>query len=311
MKKVKDVNRLFLVMALISIASPFVLGQIFDSLTFYQSSAISEALFFLPALCYILMDGGECLNDLQLQIPKVSVFLLTMVFSWLLLPLMTWLNMFSMLFAENYVASGMMALDSSAFGKNLLYIAIVPAFTEEFLFRGIFYHGYRPAGVRKAIVVSGLCFGLLHMNLNQFCYAFVLGMIFALLVEATGSIFCPILAHFIINSNSVMLMAVQSELEKMAGSSRGGLDFAVDQSAELLSRGELLSFLGFYTVEAMICCLLAYGVLRLMIRKSGRREHMRQAFQRDGGSRVSIVTPSLILGILAAAVYMVVFEILL
>ncbi len=307
MKKVKRVNRLFLAMVLISIASQFLLGLIFNSLTLYQGSAISQVLFLIPVLCYILMDRGECLNELQLQVPRVSVLLLTMVFSWLLLPLMNWLNMFSMLFAENYVASGMMGLDGLAFGKNLLYIAIVPALAEEFWFRGIFYHGYRPAGVGKAILVSGLCFGLLHMNLNQFCYAFVLGMIFALLVEATGSVFCSILAHFIINANTVVMLVVESELEKMAGS----VVSAAFQSAETLTRQDILSVMGFYTIEAVICCLLAYRVLRRIIRRSGRQEYMRQVFQRDGSPRVSIVSPALILGVVAAVVYMVAVEFLL
>ena len=168
MNRAKSVNRLFLVLIVISIVSPFLFGRFLGGLNFYQSSAVSEALFLVPAFFYVLLTGGECLNDLQLQIPRISVLILVIVLSWMLLPLMTWLNLFSMLFAENYIASEMLGLDGGALGKNLFYIAVVPALAEELIFRGFFYHGYRSAGVGKAIVFSGLCFGLLHMNLNQF-----------------------------------------------------------------------------------------------------------------------------------------------
>ena len=342
MNRVKNVNRLFLVMILISIASPFLFGRFFGNLTFYQSSAVSEALFLIPVLCYIALTGGLCLNDLQLQVPRISVLLLVMVFTWLMMPLMTCLNLFSMLFARNYVASELLGLDGAALGKNLFYIAIVPALAEEFMFRGVIYHGYRPAGAGKAILFSGLCFGLLHMNLNQFCYAFVIGMIFALLVEATGSLISSMLAHFIINSNSVILMAFQNELEKSPGTAAEGLTSGTVQgAADVLSRQEILSTLGFYAVEAVICGFLAYGVLRLILRLSGRKEYMQQAFGKDSsrdtddrsrdtddssrdtdesgrdtdesgrdtdGQRIKIVTPSLILAVLCAAAYMIVTE---
>ena len=333
MNRVKNVNRLFLVMILISIASPFLFGRFFGNLTFYQSSAVSEALFLIPVLCYIALTGGLCLNDLQLQVPRISVLLLVMVFTWLMMALMTCLNLFSMLFARNYVASELLGLDGAALGKNLFYIAIVPALAEEFMFRGIIYHGYRLAGAGKAILFSGLCFGLLHMNL--FCYAFVICMIFALLVEATGSLLSSMLAHFIINSNSVILMAFQNELEKSLGTAAEGLTSGTVQGgADVLSRQEILSTLGFYAVEAVICGFLAYGVLRLILRLSGRKEYMQQAFGKDSsrdtddrsrdtddssrdtdesgrdtdGQRIKIVTPSLILAVLCAAAYMIVTE---
>lgn len=341
MNRVKSVNRLFLVLIFISIVSPFLFGRFLGGLNFYQSSAVSEALFLVPAFFYVLLTGGECLNDLQLQIPRISVLILVVVLSWLLLPLMTWLNLFSMLFAENYIASEMLGLNGAALGKNLFYIAVVPALAEELIFRGFFYHGYRPAGIGKAIVFSGLCFGLLHMNLNQFCYAFVIGMLFALLVEATGSVISSMLAHFIINSNSVIMLAVQSRLEKSlgsggAGAAAGTLDGA--SAAEAVSRQELLMVLGMYTFLALICGAMAYGVLQLIIRLSGRKEHMRQVLgagrgrQRAEGQsekeeygrqnaewqeesnrmrEKSIVTPALLLGILCALVYMVVTEFLL
>ena len=54
--------------------------------------------------------------------------------------------------------------------------------------------------------MSGLVFGLFHLNINQFCYAFVIGVVFAFLVEATGSIWSSVLAHFAINTYSITII---------------------------------------------------------------------------------------------------------
>ena len=344
MNRAKGVNRLFLVLVLLSVAAPFLLGRFLTNLTFYQSTAVSQAMYFAPVLIYIVLTGGGILDELQLEIPKLSVMVLIVILSMLLQPVMSWLNVFSMFFAENYVASSMLELDGTAVGKNLMYIAIVPALAEEFMFRGVFYHGYRRAGVWKAALCSGLCFGLIHMNLNQFFYAFVLGIIFALLVEATGSVLSTMLAHFLINANSVMLLAVESELESSMGSvgSGGAAMGAAETLAEMFSRQEMLMILGVYTVMALICGAMAYGVLKLIAKWSGRKEHMQMALGRqrkkcrnaenfggdwtrssDAGNsekevweeepteRERIFTPSLFLGIVGAVTYMVVTELLL
>ena len=62
--------------------------------------------------------------------------------------------------------------------------------------------------------MSGLVFGLFHLNINQFCYAFVIGVVFAFLVEATGSIWSSVLAHFAINTYSIKI--IQLLLRKLS-----------------------------------------------------------------------------------------------
>lgn len=330
MNRAKGVNRLFLVLVLLSAAGPFLFGRFLANLTFYQSTAVSQALYFVPVLIYIGLNRGEILEELQLRPLKPSAVLLILLLCMLLEPVMSWLNLCSMFFAENYMASSMMELDGMAVGRNLMYIAVVPALAEEFMFRGVFYHGYRKSGVWKAAFCSGLCFGLLHMNLNQFFYAFVLGMVFALLVEATGSIVSSVFAHFLINANSVMLLAVQSELEALTGSAE--LSDAASETLELFTGEELLTVFGVYTVLALICGAMAFGVLKLIAGRSGRKEHMQSVWGRkkrvmqeseqsqpetekqenaEEGESKTIFTPALLLGIVGAVTYMVVTELIL
>lgn len=77
--------------------------------------------------------------------------------------------------------------------------AVLPAFCEEFLNRGIVLRGLRNSGLTKAIIISGLLFGLMHLNIGQFGFAFVIGMLYAFICIATGSIFPTIILHFLNN----------------------------------------------------------------------------------------------------------------
>ena len=305
MNRSKGVNRVFLVMILVSIVSPYLLSPYLSGLNLYQSIPVSELIYLIPIIGYIILGGGEILNELRLKLLGPGTVLLVILLAFLLMPVMSWINLLSMLFVENYVSSGMESLQTGALAKNLIYVALVPAAAEEFMFRGIFFHGYRPAGARKAAIFSGLCFGLIHMNLNQFCYAFVLGVIFALLVEATGSILSSLIVHFMINSSSVWILELSRNLystEEISG------------AAEAFSRSEILTALKVYTFLAIICGALAYGVFVLITKVCGSSQHMRlvaRGEDREEGTSGKVVTVSLILGIVIALVYMILFEIVL
>ena len=78
--------------------------------------------------------------------------------------------------------------------------AILPGFCEEFANRGLLLNGLKGLGVKKAILISGLCFGLMHLNIGQFGYATLVGMYFAFICIATGSIVPGIIMHFLNNA---------------------------------------------------------------------------------------------------------------
>lgn len=54
-------------------------------------------------------------------------------------------------------------------------------------------------GVVAAAAVSALLFGLYHLNFNQFCYAFVLGVYFGIVNQVSGSIVTSVIVHAFIN----------------------------------------------------------------------------------------------------------------
>ena len=213
MNRSKGVNRLFLAMILLSVISPIVLQDFFLMLDLYQSLAVSQLIFLLPVLIYLALGKGEMLGELQIRWLGVSEVLMVLLLGVLLLPVVTWINLISMLFVTNYVSSAFSEVQTASLGMNFIYMALLPALSEEFMFRGVFFHGYRRAGILKAALCSGLCFGLIHLNLNQFCYAFIVGTIMALVVEATGSLFSSMLVHMVINSSSGLALYLASRLE--------------------------------------------------------------------------------------------------
>ena len=111
----------------------------------------------------------------------------------------------SSVFFENNAAVYLDEIKSSPIAASLVTAALIPAFVEEFVFRGVILSDLKENGIKKAALLSGFFFGLMHMDPQQFVYAFLIGVAFAYLVYYTGSIFSSVLAHFVINATSVFL----------------------------------------------------------------------------------------------------------
>ena len=84
-----------------------------------------------------------------------------------------------------------------------LYSVLIAPITEEVLFRGVIYRRIRKLfGVRFAIVLSSIIFGLFHGNMVQFIYAFLVGLALAFVYERYGTLKAPMLFHIIANASS-------------------------------------------------------------------------------------------------------------
>ena len=85
-------------------------------------------------------------------------------------------------------------------------VAILPALIEESLFRGMIYRGIANKSNKQiAIIISALLFALLHMNFNQMCYAFVMGLAFAFVIYLTDNLTVSILLHMLFNTFTVII----------------------------------------------------------------------------------------------------------
>jgi len=83
----------------------------------------------------------------------------------------------------------------------IIIIGIIPAFTEEFFFRGLILDGLKNNYSKKtAIFISALLFGIIHLNPWQFFGAFIIGSIAAWICIETNSILLCIYMHFFNNT---------------------------------------------------------------------------------------------------------------
>lgn len=223
MKRIKNANQLFLVVVLFYLAGSFLLRGV--QLPVNLSLVMGEILMAAPILFYCLAMRTNPLKGVPLRPLRISVILLLIVFAFSMLPVVAIVNLISMLFSKNYVVDVVDRISGNPLALNLLLMAVVPCVVEELAFRGVFYHTYRRRGLWIGAFVSGGIFGLMHMNFNQFSYAFLLGIVFAILVEATGSIFAPMVVHFMINANSVVLSWMTQKLGTAAAAApSGGMD---------------------------------------------------------------------------------------
>ena len=86
---------------------------------------------------------------------------------------------------------------------DLVMTAMLPAICEETAHRGLFRTAYRYEPV-KYILLSSLMFALMHQNIAQVLYTFVMGIFFASAVLATGNLKASMVMHFMINATEVL-----------------------------------------------------------------------------------------------------------
>ena len=88
---------------------------------------------------------------------------------------------------------------------NLFTIAVLPALLEEMIYRGYILRVLRPYGNLMAVMVSSLLFSLMHGNLRQIPFAFMVGLVLGFLYVSTNNIWLPIAVHLANNAISVLM----------------------------------------------------------------------------------------------------------
>ena len=91
---------------------------------------------------------------------------------------------------------------------SLLIIAVLVPISEELYFRGLLYRWFRLRfRLWPAVLLSSLLFGLAHYDsLAVVISSFVLGVVNALAMERTKSIWVPIVMHAVTNGVAVAVM---------------------------------------------------------------------------------------------------------
>lgn len=94
-------------------------------------------------------------------------------------------------------------------------MAIMPAIGEEIFMRGTVFPGLATRNIWFGVLMSGLFFSLMHANPVQTVHQFGLGIVLALVVALSGSIWASVIVHFINNLISLTLTAYLPQVDEI------------------------------------------------------------------------------------------------
>jgi len=183
------------------------------------------------------------------KLGKRNIILL-IALSFFIQPAMMFISGISGLFSPNIVSDMIYSFMEHPLWLILLATAVTPAICEELVFRGYLQSQHRDRSIKQAAILNGLFFAIIHLNLQQFAYTFVLGVAFAYLVYYTRNIWAAIIPHFIVNATQGIL---------------GRLAFSVDLTylQEATGQAEPQRLISSITPEAE--AIIIMGVITLLV----------------------------------------------
>jgi len=183
-------------------------------------------LFIVPPLLFAWLDGYSVASYLKLEkTPDARVMILSTLLIFVVLPLVHWTATLNEMLHFPGSLSGiekwMRETEESAriiteaflndkslkgFMINMIMIALLPAIGEELFFRGVIQQLFQKwfKNVHLAIIITAVIFSALHLQFYGFLPRTLLGVMFGYLFVITGSIWLPILAHFVNNGAAVI-----------------------------------------------------------------------------------------------------------
>ena len=262
-----------------------------------------QVFLMTPAVMYLFMQGVSLQEGLMVRAIGWKEWLLLVSLALCVNQLAEFVNAFSQLFTVNTIGDSMAELIIKyPFPFAFFTIAVVPAVCEEALCRGVLYRGYRKCGRWVAVLLTAFLFGIMHMNPNQFFYACVLGIIFALVNEITGSVLPSVFMHLYINGRSVVILYL---------SVSAGEDLS--QGQEIFGVAEIKEYLwGIlpWTVAAVAgIVLIVFMLIRCREKRENRSLYLFRKEEiepkEERGGFFTAYSPTLVGGVFLCIVYMI------
>ncbi len=190
--------------------------QLNDSRDSYLTFVILQLLaFVLPTIFFCKAKGENYIFRLKLRLfgLEKGVFLIFAI-----LVMITAVTAVELLLRNFGISDGLYAHSVyTIYGRTLpetganiydtLYtmvvFAILPAITEEFLFRSVLYTEYEHLGAPAAITLTALVYSLFDMSIVAFIPSVIGGLLLGFSVYITGSVFAPLIIHLFFNLYSL------------------------------------------------------------------------------------------------------------
>lgn len=187
---------------------------IFGHLGLIENEILSSVLiqivvmFAIPMLMYTLLvskNFKQTLSDTGFKKISKKMILITIGLGFVLYFLNQFVaSIFSSIISlfgyEKISSSAKIVLDYKFLLKELILSCILPGICEEVLHRGIIMHaGKKTTNPRYVLLISSILFGLMHLNINQFFYAAILGYLIGMVGIISDSIYPCMIIHFMNN----------------------------------------------------------------------------------------------------------------
>lgn len=272
MTKVFKANIYFLIILLIEVFGPYALRPVYLAIGLTDTRLIllfnHLILFLVPAIIYLIVTKSSFKDTLRLNKLHWQDTLLIILLGFIVQPVMTFFSLIATFFFNNEVGSFISEITSTPYIFLLGLVALLPSITEEITVRGVVLSGYNNKNKYVAAAVTGLFFGILHLDAQQFLYATVLGFIFALVVRITNSIYASMIIHFIVNGTSVTL----AKISQIISDSLPIVTETTELTLRNISSGEKMLLLLVYGFIAVIFSIFVFLIIYALEKLNEKRK---------------------------------------
>lgn len=229
-------------------------------------------LFLLPLFLSSKLNkksANETLQDFNFKKADFKTILISILIGFIVFILTVAISSFFsfILGLLGYAPSGTISSNSiptwESFVLSIIVIAVLPSICEEFTHRGLLISGFKTLGIKKAIIYSSLLFGLLHLNIEQFFYATIIGAVLGAVSIFSKSIIPAIIIHFINNATNVYLDFARSK-----GLSGGDL---LSKINEFLLQGNLVLSIIFIIIFVFLLVILLFYLIKILLNINAKK----------------------------------------
>ncbi len=192
-------------------------------------------LFVFPPILFAYWASRKFAIYLHLNVkPQLKVLVISTIIIFVALPFISWLGeinknmslpewlsgienwMERMEVESNQLIVAFLNVKSlSGMLFNVFMIAIIPAIGEEFLFRGVVLRLFKEwtKNIHFAVIISAILFSALHLQFYGFLPRLLLGIILGYMFVWSGSLWVPMLIHFINNAFAIVFIYATGSID--------------------------------------------------------------------------------------------------
>jgi membrane protease YdiL (CAAX protease family) len=198
----------------------FFASTYLQKLGFYTGNLIVQFIvILLPPVLFLVLFKFDVKKVLRLNKIKLKTFFIIFFLITSAMPLVGVFNILNHLLAKTIF--GKVQLFQIPVEDNLpsvlisfFIVGVAAGICEEVLFRGVIQRGLERYGIKKAIIITALLFGLMHLDFQRLFGTFLLGALIGFIVYRTNSLYGGIFAHFANNSIALLLTLFSLKAEE-------------------------------------------------------------------------------------------------